>query len=60
MDRKDWPTKIYRNYETPDADDAAFYAALTPQERIQIMIDLRSPEDVEQRLDRTPRITRRP
>jgi hypothetical protein len=60
MDRRDWPVKVYRNFETPGADDAAFYASLSPQERIQIMIDLLPPEHREQRLDRTPRITKRP
>ena len=30
MDRKDWPTTVSREFETPDRDDRAFYAGLTP------------------------------
>jgi hypothetical protein len=60
MERKEWPVAVYRNFVTPDADDRAFYTRLTPAERIRIMIALLPPEHREQRLDRTPRITRRP
>ena len=35
MERKDWPVAVYRDFETPDGDDRAFYAALTPAERIR-------------------------
>ena len=59
MHRKDWPVAVYRDYETPDRDDRAFYAALTPAERIRIMIEMLTPEHREQRLDRTPRVSRR-
>lgn len=51
---------VYRDFETPDRDDRAFYAALTPAKRIRIMIELLPPEHREKRLDRTFRITRRP
>ena len=60
MERKDWPVAVYREFETPDRDDRAFYAALTPAERLRIMIALLPSEHREQRLDRIPRITRRP
>ena len=40
MDRKDLAIAIYRDFETPDGDDRAFYEALTPAERIGITIDL--------------------
>jgi len=60
MERKDWPTTVYRDFNTPDQDDRAYYASLTPAQRIEIMIGLLPPEHREQRLDRTPRITRRP
>lgn len=60
MDRKDWSTTVYRDFQTPDDDDRAYYDALTPAERLKIMIALLPPEHREQRLDRTPRVVRRP
>ncbi len=59
MRREAMPMKVYRNFETTDEADLAYYHSLTSAERIEIMFQLRNEEQDESRLDRTPRITKR-
>jgi hypothetical protein len=59
-DRSNWPVHVYRTPEDADRADDEFYAQLTPQERIALMFEIIGDNDPERRLDRIPRITKRP
>lgn len=59
-DRSHWPVKVFRTPEEAEADDRAFYASLTSKQRIDMMFEIIGDHDPEPRLDRVPRITKRP
>lgn len=38
--RRDWPVTVFHSHQEADEADEAFYASLTPQERLDIMVEL--------------------
>jgi hypothetical protein len=54
--------KVFHSFEDADRADEAYYANLTPQERLDILLDLieqhrRSLGETDQRLERVYRVT---
>ncbi|MBL8059297.1 MAG: hypothetical protein JNK63_01110 [Chthonomonas sp.] len=45
--------KLYRNFETPDEDLKAYYRSLTPEERINIALELRGDPKDHPKMDRS-------
>jgi hypothetical protein len=53
--------QVFRSFEEADRADARFDAALSPQERLRILIelrDMRHPDAAEQRLARVCRVVK--
>ena len=52
--------RVFSSFEEADEADARYYASLTPEERLRILIDLRDlahPDAAEQGLARVYRVT---
>lgn len=56
------PVRVFRNFEEADKADRSYYASLTPQQRLDLMIELhepiwRAPDGSPIRLQRVYRVT---
>ena len=58
MDRDKTPAKVFRSFEEAEQADRDFYRSLTPEQRIEILLQLIAQHGPRARLERVFRISK--
>ena len=60
MERRKLELRVFDSLQEADADDTAFYSAMTPQQRLNLVLELsaRYWKDADEAVERHPRLYR--